>query len=1068
MIPSDVSIDRNAPAIHSPASDDSFSSLGSSDDERWGPDDDAANEVVDADTGRVVGVADLTFMRTLGSGSYGRVKLAMRKKRMMHKLRKSLQDLSGSIIGQLSPTAATSPLSGGADNMEGSRRSFRSGRSGRSGRSRGGDDDQELYAVKIFSKSILKRMRTMTRDGPGRRLRVSTALDKVYAEVALMKKLNHPNIVELHDVYDSEEMDAMYMVLEYVTGGEIMSYDEETRCYYRKQRTDGSCVASDAAPQPERPVGDIEGSMVMDGPYDEAAAALFFVDILHGLAYLHSNLYLPPRPQAEKYSDRRENQNRKITDFGVSHFFEAEARAITPTASPTSSPERPPTSTPQHNDETNSRKHEDAMSMASMGTSDACPVEAVRLFEGCGDKDKGYSDNYGRPCSLPATAESGESRHVKDVIYELRREVADDGSCVASDTAPVGDIEGVDPPTQRRDEQPQTRGRHVHGFWSPEMCDGRDSFSGYAADMWAAGICLYIFVTGRVPFHDDNPATLFEKIAEGKVLFLTPSPTASPTSSPERPPTSTPQHNDETNSRKHEDAMSMASMGHLGRLSKTEGTYCFWSPEMCDGRDSFSGYAADMWAAGICLYVFVTGRVPFHDDNPATLFEKIAEGKVLLFDTMSPDLKSMLRMLLQRDHEKRAGVGDCLKHPFLKKAVKKRREAVPFHDDNPATLFEKIAEGRVLLFDTMSPDLKSMLLQRLLQRDHEKRAGVGDCLKHPFLKKAVKKRREDLSKELSGCDRQPIKVSDAEKQAAITHFSKAVIVMRAADKLQKKLVTARKIIRERSRSIRDRSKSRDRGEALERERSKSTLERERSKSRSRSIRDRSKSRDRGEALERERSKSTLERERSKSTPKSFHDKERSRSRSHPRGRSFGRLDSGVLSTKSGQSLKSNGTPSVTTCDPLRDDLRVTSPEILKDTERPRFVGRLDGKTYKVVTRWDSSVSQVPPPLQGHAGTPDDKSGGLARPRSTGKRREAYLRERSASSKSLTNCGVIDATVVRTQSRTSAAKSAKKTVSMRETKRAVVPMRTPRSKAQLAKQESKLTTTSTSDESCVLQ
>eukprot|EP00588_Corethron_pennatum_P001789 CAMPEP_0194294310 /NCGR_PEP_ID=MMETSP0169-20130528/50243_1 /TAXON_ID=218684 /ORGANISM="Corethron pennatum, Strain L29A3" /LENGTH=780 /DNA_ID=CAMNT_0039043111 /DNA_START=130 /DNA_END=2472 /DNA_ORIENTATION=+ len=780
MIPSDVSIDRGAPAIHSPRSDDSFSSLGSSDDERWGPDDDAANEVVDADTGRVVGVADLTFMRTLGSGSYGRVKLAMRKKRMMHKLRKSLQDLSGSIIGQLSPIAnATSPLSGHhTDNMEGSRRSFRSGRSGRSGRSRGGDDDQELYAVKIFSKSILKRMRTMTRDGPGRRLRVSTALDKVYAEVALMKKLHHPNIVELHDVYDSEEMDAMYMVLEYVTGGEIMSYDEETRCYYRKQRTDGNCITSDATHQPERAAGDIEGSMVMDGPYDEASAALYFVDILQGLAYLHSNFICHRDLKPENILIDAHTKICKITDFGVSHFFEAEARAITPTASPTSSPER----------------------------------------------------------------------------------------------------------ERERDRLPA-------------------------------------------------------------------------------------EHNDETRSTgKHEDAMSMASMGHLGRLSKTEGTYCFWSPEMCDGRDSFSGYAADMWAAGICLYIFVTGRVPFHDDNPATLFEKIAEGKVLLFDTMSPDLKSMLRMLLQRDHEKRAGVGDCLKHPFLKKAVKKRRE--------------------------------------------------------------------DLSKELSECDRQPIKVSDAEKQAAITHFSKAVIVMRAADKLQKKLVTARKIIRERSRSIRDRSKSRDRGETLERERSKSTLERERSKS----------------------------------TPKSFHDKERSRSRSHPRGRSFGRLDSGALSTKSGQSLKSNGASvrSVRSRDSLRDDPRLASPKVLKDTERPRSVGRLDGKTYKVVTRWDSSVSQVPPRSKEHAGTPDDKAGGLARPRSTGKRREAYLRERSASSKSLTNCGVIDATVVRTQSRTSSAKSAKKTVSMRETKRAVVPMRTPRSKALLAKQESKLTTTSTSDESCVLQ
>ena len=49
-------------------------------------------------------------------------------------------------------------------------------------------------------------------------------------------------------------------------------------------------------------------------------------------------------------------------------------------------------------------------------------------------------------------------------------------------------------------------------------------------------------------------------------------------------------------SRKQSDsAMEMESMSELGKLTKTEGTWCFWSPEMC-AEDSlvFSGYACDI------------------------------------------------------------------------------------------------------------------------------------------------------------------------------------------------------------------------------------------------------------------------------------------------------------------------------------------------------------------------------------------------------------------------------------------------------------------------------------------
>ena len=52
-------------------------------------------------------------------------------------------------------------------------------------------------------------------------------------------------------------------------------------------------------------------------------------------------------------------------------------------------------------------------------------------------------------------------------------------------------------------------------------------------------------------------------------------------------------------------ALNMSSRHDKGMLKKTEGTWCFWSPEMCSTDSTgFSGYSADLWAAGVCLYIF--------------------------------------------------------------------------------------------------------------------------------------------------------------------------------------------------------------------------------------------------------------------------------------------------------------------------------------------------------------------------------------------------------------------------------------------------------------------------------
>jgi hypothetical protein len=74
------------------------------------------------------------------------------------------------------------------------------------------ENDEHLVAVKIFQKSVLKRMRTMERNKETRRVQVKTALESVEREVALMKKLSHPNLVRFYEAIDSPDSDLLYMV----------------------------------------------------------------------------------------------------------------------------------------------------------------------------------------------------------------------------------------------------------------------------------------------------------------------------------------------------------------------------------------------------------------------------------------------------------------------------------------------------------------------------------------------------------------------------------------------------------------------------------------------------------------------------------------------------------------------------------------------------------------------------------------------------------------------------------------------------------------------------------------
>ena len=106
---------------------------------------------------------------------------------------------------------------------------------------------------------------------------------------------------------------------------------------------------------------------------------------------------------------------------------------------------------------------------------------------------------------------------------------------------------------------------------------------------------------------------------------------------------------------------SIASKFEEDCFKKTEGNLFFYSPELCQGNKTFEAKPVDIWAYGVCLYIFIYSELPLIPENKANqlaLLDLIRKGEINYnknnkHSYYSSELILLLKRCLEVDPKKR-------------------------------------------------------------------------------------------------------------------------------------------------------------------------------------------------------------------------------------------------------------------------------------------------------------------------------------------------------------------------------------------------------------------------------
>jgi serine/threonine protein kinase len=186
----------------------------------------------------------------------------------------------------------------------------------------------DLYAMKIISKDMMKKRKNGNTN--------ETYFEDIKREIAIMKKLLHPNVLRLYEVLDDPKVNKLYLVLEYMKKGDLLSYLRD-KYDAQSMNTTGSKhqgatqpgndgTTANAAPATTATTG---GKKVKAKPIllDELELWNIFRQVSSGLKYLHyqSVVHGDIKPQNLLVSD---DGIVKIADFGISKMLHASGQRL--------------------------------------------------------------------------------------------------------------------------------------------------------------------------------------------------------------------------------------------------------------------------------------------------------------------------------------------------------------------------------------------------------------------------------------------------------------------------------------------------------------------------------------------------------------------------------------------------------------------------------------------------------------------------------------------------------------------------------------------------------------------
>ncbi|CAO2209495.1 unnamed protein product [Urochloa humidicola] len=131
-------------------------------------------------------------------------------------------------------------------------------------------------------------------------------------------------------------------------------------------------------------------------------------------------------------------------------------------------------------------------------------------------------------------------------------------------------------------------------------------------------------------------------------------------------------------------------MRHDGLFHTFCGTPAYVAPEVLSRR-GYDAAKADLWSCGVVLYVLMAGYLPFQDRNLVGMYRKIHRGEFRCPKWFSPELKRLLRRVLDTNPQRRATAAEIMDDEWFK--VGFRRFSFRVEDDRSFTRFDLDDEG---------------------------------------------------------------------------------------------------------------------------------------------------------------------------------------------------------------------------------------------------------------------------------------------------------------------------------------------------------------------------------------